>query len=124
MSAETKPISEEEAQKWSQAWERLTRLGDEDAWGRGDDAWRRKELAFSLRLLAEHEEMKALLDLERLAALEHEQWNYWTQAVAPEVSKERRRLWESYWVPYEWLTEEVKEYDRGWARKVRGEEQP
>ena len=92
-------------------------------------ALRESFVEFALRLLDEHKALldrlhqaEALLDLERLAALEHEQWNYWTQAVAPEVSEERRTRWESYWVPYEQLTEEVKEYDRVWARKVREEE--
>ncbi len=26
--------------------------------------------------------------------------------------------WESYWVPYSELTNEIQEYDRIWARKV------
>jgi hypothetical protein len=56
--------------------------------------------------------------LERLAALEHEQWTAWSQTVADEVSEERRRRWAAYWVPYPELPEEVKEQDREWARKV------
>jgi len=56
--------------------------------------------------------------LEKLAALEHEQWVQWSKAVAHEVSPERRARWEKYWVPYEQLSEEVKEQDREWARKV------
>ncbi len=56
--------------------------------------------------------------LERLAALEHEQWVLWSQAVAAEVSEERRRRWQALWVPYAELPEEVKEQDRVWARKV------
>ncbi len=56
--------------------------------------------------------------LERLAELEHEQWMKWSQAVADEVSPERRARWEKYWGPYEQLSEEVKEQDRIWARAV------
>lgn len=56
--------------------------------------------------------------LEALAKLEHDQWVEWSKAVAPEVSVERRARWEQYWVPYEQLTEEVKEHDRVWARKT------
>jgi hypothetical protein len=56
--------------------------------------------------------------LERLAELEHEQWMYWSQAVAAEVSEERRQRWAALWVPYRDLPEDVKEQDRVWARKV------
>jgi hypothetical protein len=56
--------------------------------------------------------------IERLAELEHEQWVYWSKGVAAEVSKERRRRWQSLWVPYDQLAENVKEEDRIWARKV------
>ena len=56
--------------------------------------------------------------LERLAELEHEQWVAWSQAVAAEVSAARRRRWQECWVPYAELSEEVKELDREWARKV------
>jgi hypothetical protein len=56
--------------------------------------------------------------LEQLAELEHEQWVAWSRAVAEEVSPERQRRWQAYWVPYAGLPEEVKEEDRVWARKV------
>lgn len=56
--------------------------------------------------------------IEKLAALEHEQWMKWSMAVADEVSPERRKRWETLWVPYEELSEEEKEKDREWARKV------
>jgi hypothetical protein len=56
--------------------------------------------------------------LERVAALEHEQWMAWSKAVASEVSPERRARWEKYWVPYDQLPEDIKEIDREWARKV------
>ncbi|MGG1445034.1 hypothetical protein ABE354_23880 [Brevibacillus laterosporus] len=56
--------------------------------------------------------------IEKLAELEHEQWIKWSQSVAPEVSPERRERWQTYWIPYSDLSEEVKEQDRVWARKV------
>ncbi|AYK07748.1 hypothetical protein [Brevibacillus laterosporus] len=56
--------------------------------------------------------------IEKLADLEHEQWVKWSKSVAPEVSLERRERWQAYWIPYSDLSEEVKEQDRIWARKV------
>ena len=56
--------------------------------------------------------------LERLAELEHDQWMAWSQSVATEVSPNRRRRWQEFWVPYQDLPDEVKEQDRVWARKV------
>lgn len=76
-------------------------------------------LTMSLGALACRSETEPLL--ERLARLEHEQWMEWSQAVADEVSPERRERWRRYWVPYEELPEEIKELDRQWARKVLAE---
>jgi hypothetical protein len=59
-----------------------------------------------------------LLDTERLAHLEHEQWMSWAKAVADEVSEERRKRWQQYWVPYSELPEDIKDLDRVWAKKV------
>ena len=56
--------------------------------------------------------------LERLAALEHEQWVHWARAVSEEVSEERRKRWEKYFVPYDQLPEDVKKSDREWANKA------
>jgi hypothetical protein len=56
--------------------------------------------------------------LERLAEVEHEQWVAWARAVAGEVSPERRARWESFYGPYARLSEEAKEQDRAWARRV------
>ena len=62
--------------------------------------------------------MKELL--ERLAELEHEQWVHWSKALAMQenISEERRKRWEQYWVPYSDLPEDVKESDRRWARRI------
>jgi hypothetical protein len=56
--------------------------------------------------------------VERVAAVEHEQWTEWSKSVAPEVSPARRARWQKYWVPYKDLPEDVKELDRAWARKA------
>jgi hypothetical protein len=55
---------------------------------------------------------------EALAAIEHEQWMTWAEAVAPEVDGLRAERWQAYMVPYAELPEDVKEYDRKWADKV------
>ena len=61
--------------------------------------------------------------VERLAALEHEQWMQWAQTIMGKepIGEERRRRWAGYMVPYADLTEEAKEQDRKWARRVVGE---
>ena len=58
--------------------------------------------------------------IEWLADLEHQQWWTWSQSVA---SKNNLRIetierWKKLWVPYLNLSEEMKEHDRRWARKV------
>jgi hypothetical protein len=56
--------------------------------------------------------------IEVLAEIEHAQWMHWSQAVAANVSAATRRKWQRSWVNYADLTEELKEADRVWARKV------
>jgi hypothetical protein len=56
--------------------------------------------------------------VEALAEIEHEQWQHWSQAVATEVCPLTREKWRASWVEYNQLTEEMKEADRLWARKV------
>mgnify|MGYP003389937393 FL=1 len=58
--------------------------------------------------------------LEALAALEHEQWWRWALTVAQEedISDERMQRWKKSMVLYSELTEENKEHDRIWARRV------
>lgn len=55
---------------------------------------------------------------EKLAALEHDQWVEWAKVVEAEVSPERRKRWQKYYVPYDELDEEVKDQDRVWADKI------
>jgi hypothetical protein len=56
--------------------------------------------------------------VEALAEIEHEQWMHWSQAVAADVTGATRFKWQSSWVDYAKLTDDVKESDRIWARKV------
>jgi len=56
--------------------------------------------------------------LEELAKIEHDQWIEWSKSVSSEVSDERRNRWKKYWVDYDELSEEVKEQDRVYARKI------
>ena len=56
--------------------------------------------------------------VEALAEIEHEQWMHWSQAVAPKVLSGISDNWRSSWVDYAELTEDLKEADREWARKV------
>jgi hypothetical protein len=65
--------------------------------------------------------------LERLARLEHEQWTHYSRDVSEQImhanSLEDLQLlikekWSPNWVDYFSLSEEEKEKDRIWARKV------
>ena len=58
--------------------------------------------------------------LERLAAIEHEQWIEWSQQIAEteKISEERLRRWHELRIPYMSLPEDRKEDDRVYARKV------
>lgn len=64
---------------------------------------------------------QAYVLIETLARLEHEQWVEWSKAlVAREkrLSMNRIERWKKLWIPYDQLTEEQKEQDRVYARKV------
>ena len=56
--------------------------------------------------------------LEDLSKIEHDQWIEWSKAVADEVSTERKERWKKLWIPYDELSEESKEQDRIYARKI------
>lgn len=59
--------------------------------------------------------------VEILAELEHEQWMEWSKnlvATEKRLSMNRIERWKKLWVPYAELTEEQKEQDRIYARKV------
>jgi len=56
--------------------------------------------------------------VEALAEIEHAQWMHWSQAVAADVTATTRHKWQRSWVDYAELTDDLKEADRVWARKV------
>lgn len=67
--------------------------------------------------------------LERLSALEHEQWQKWSETVWKRLNESKNdcygmvaidleHRWKPNWIPYAELPEDVKEHDRKWARKV------
>lgn len=68
--------------------------------------------------------------LEKLAEAEHMQWQLWSKSICSHLlldrspMKMRERVltkhdsWELLWVPYDRLSDEMKEEDRKFARKV------
>lgn len=58
--------------------------------------------------------------VEVIACLEHEQWMHWAKTIVTSeaISAERKTRWFECFKPYHELTEEQKEHDRVWARKV------
>jgi small nuclear ribonucleoprotein (snRNP)-like protein len=63
--------------------------------------------------------LRANLDIEKLAALEHEQWAHWTRYLITHFDKDNVWRWlQQCATPYEELSEKEKESDREWAKKV------
>jgi len=57
--------------------------------------------------------------VEKLAALEHEQWAHWTEYMLNNLHDENIAKWKrQIKTPYSDLSEEEKDSDRVWARKV------
>ena len=58
--------------------------------------------------------------LELLAEIEHNQWCDWSKELVKTemISSKRKNRWRTLWKPYEQLTEEEKEMDRFYARKI------
>lgn len=82
-----------------------------------------KSLLIALKQVANEvaQEIKSLAALERLAALEHEQWAHWTDYMLDNLTDENISRWRAQIkTPYAELTENEKESDRGWARKALG----
>lgn len=81
------------------------------------NAWDKRELAEFKTIM-----QVALKDLlETLAKQEHDQWMEWAKTLMekePGLSPERVARWKAYMVPYNELTDDVKEFDRIWARKT------
>lgn len=61
-----------------------------------------------------------LVNIEKLAELEHEQWMSWAKTLmeTENISESRKQRWKKYMVSYDALPEDMKEQDRKWARKV------
>ena len=57
---------------------------------------------------------------EKLAELEHKQWESWSKYVAEnnKIPKKLLDKWKKNWKPYSELDEKTKESDRIWADKV------
>ena len=63
--------------------------------------------------------MKEQYKLEELAELEHIQWAHWTRYMLNNLTPENIERWKRQIdTPYEELSEEEKNSDRKWARKV------
>jgi hypothetical protein len=58
--------------------------------------------------------------IESLAKLEHEQWIKWASTImqTEKISEGRIARWKDCFKPYSELSEEMKEFDREWARKT------
>jgi hypothetical protein len=57
--------------------------------------------------------------LEQLAALEHEQWARWTEHMLNNLTPDNIARWQrQIATPYASLSEQEKESDREWARKI------
>ena len=58
--------------------------------------------------------------LETLADLEHKQWMAWAKNILKneDISADREKRWKTLFVPYKDLSEESKDQDREYARKV------
>lgn len=57
--------------------------------------------------------------IEKVASLEHEQWAHWTRYMLDNLTPENIARWErQIETPYQKLSENEKESDRVWARKM------
>jgi hypothetical protein len=58
--------------------------------------------------------------LESIAAVVHDEWVSWSKELAGKeiLSDERLVRWHKMWIPYERLPEDMKDFDRIWARKI------
>lgn len=88
----------------------MVEISREELWALVDAA---KEMPESAEIVGSTEV------LERLAALEHEQWAHWTDYFLAHSSPENVKRWaRQAATPYDELSEAEKEADRKWARRV------
>ena len=62
-----------------------------------------------------------IMDIETISSEIHSMWMSWAKKIVQEenISKERIKRWEKEcFLPYEELSEEMKELDRKFARKI------
>ena len=88
----------------------------------GEITWLTDVLPYKAKLYT-HPVKEQLTDeeiIESLAELEHEQWMKWADTImqTEKISDARFARWASCMIPYADLTEEMKEFDREWARKA------
>ena len=60
--------------------------------------------------------------IEKISEFVHEEmWCKWAKIMLeeePNISEERRKRWEECFVPYDGLTEDMKDLDRGFAKRI------
>lgn len=58
--------------------------------------------------------------VEALAELEHDQWVTWSKELAQteKLSEDRLKRWKTLWVPCEKLPDDIKEFDKAYAKLV------
>lgn len=60
--------------------------------------------------------------LDKISNIIHEAWMEWTKSISDIESFEHLILevirWEELWIPYNELSEDIKEKDRKWAKEI------
>ncbi len=109
---------------WADVWDKAT-TDEHDGWC---ISWANEHLPCDCHLsllrglLDDADALLTVVDVERLAEIEHAQWMAWARTLMdeePGLSQERRERWQDMMVPFDKLSDEIKEYDREWARIVR-----
>ena len=91
------------------------------AWINGDDTADDPDVGYELALRWASGRLvdREAIDLEAVAAVEHDQWAHWTAYMLDNLSRENIVRWSlQIETPYAELTEAEKESDREWAAKA------
>lgn len=56
--------------------------------------------------------------LEEISKLIHEEWVEWAKQIEHEISDERKARWQTVYCDYDELSEEMKDKDRDYGKKV------